>query len=568
MQFSASSTPAAPFRHKMWGIWAIAGWLLLNLLQAAFTELGHDEAYYGVYAENLAIGYFDHPPAVALLIRMGMALLPGEIGLRLFVVLAGTLTLYLLWRLAGDEDPRLFFTLYFSVLLAHIAGFFAAPDIPMLLSTAFFLFCLRQYLAEENAKTILLLAVAAALVPWSKYHGLMVIFFALLSRPRLLGRRSFWIVAFVAAALFLPHLIWMAQNGFSSLVYHLGDRSKLPYTFKNTSEYLTGLWAGMGPFSSLLVLAAAFRYKVGDPFERALKFILWGVLLFLLLMSFDGRVEVNWAAAALAPMLVLAYRFLLNRPAWQRWFYRLALPGIALALALRLFLAWNYLPALQAIRPEFHGWPRWAQQLDSIAAGAPVVALNSYQYASKYNFYGANPAWSLNTLYYRKNQFDLLGLEEQLQGKRVLVFSRGLKPGMDSLYSGAAGNYSYLFVDNLRTWQKLRIALPEATLRFRRGDTLRFPLRLVNPYPYPVDFSLNPELPVKLCFAVYERGRRVKEGEIQVSDIGNLRFEKDSTLEGRLRLDLAPGPYELFTGLKYGWLGPGRQGGFKKIVIE
>ena len=43
-------------------------WWVCNLLQAGFSELANDEAYYHMFAENLAWGYFDHPPMTALLV--------------------------------------------------------------------------------------------------------------------------------------------------------------------------------------------------------------------------------------------------------------------------------------------------------------------------------------------------------------------------------------------------------------------------------------------------------------------------------------------------------------------
>lgn len=46
-------------------------WWLCNLIQAAATELANDEAYYQMFAEHLAWGYFDHPPITALLVRLG-----------------------------------------------------------------------------------------------------------------------------------------------------------------------------------------------------------------------------------------------------------------------------------------------------------------------------------------------------------------------------------------------------------------------------------------------------------------------------------------------------------------
>ncbi|MBQ8423556.1 MAG: hypothetical protein IJY36_04795 [Coprobacter sp.] len=59
-----------------WVAYSLLVWWVLNLLQAAFTELAHDEAYYFIYAEKLDWGYFDHPPMTALLIALGNELHP------------------------------------------------------------------------------------------------------------------------------------------------------------------------------------------------------------------------------------------------------------------------------------------------------------------------------------------------------------------------------------------------------------------------------------------------------------------------------------------------------------
>ncbi|MEL6358020.1 MAG: hypothetical protein AAFQ37_13930, partial [Bacteroidota bacterium] len=61
--------------------WLLGSWLFINLLQAALSPLDADEAYYWMYAHQLDWGYFDHPPAVAALIKFGMWL-PGELGVR------------------------------------------------------------------------------------------------------------------------------------------------------------------------------------------------------------------------------------------------------------------------------------------------------------------------------------------------------------------------------------------------------------------------------------------------------------------------------------------------------
>ena len=50
---------------------AILGLVVLRLVAAAWTPLTFDEAYYWMWSKHLAGGYYDHPPGVAVVIRLG-----------------------------------------------------------------------------------------------------------------------------------------------------------------------------------------------------------------------------------------------------------------------------------------------------------------------------------------------------------------------------------------------------------------------------------------------------------------------------------------------------------------
>ena len=80
--------------------------LLRNLLQAHFTELIFDEAYYWYYAKEMAWGYFDHPPMVALLIKIGSFFFNGELGVRLMSCLLSVGTFLILWSLIDSPKKR------------------------------------------------------------------------------------------------------------------------------------------------------------------------------------------------------------------------------------------------------------------------------------------------------------------------------------------------------------------------------------------------------------------------------------------------------------------------------
>src|ERR1700710_3244772 len=60
----------------------------LRLIAAAWMPLTFDEAYYWMWSKHLAGGYYDHPPMVAVVIRLG-TLIGGdtELGVRLVSIL-------------------------------------------------------------------------------------------------------------------------------------------------------------------------------------------------------------------------------------------------------------------------------------------------------------------------------------------------------------------------------------------------------------------------------------------------------------------------------------------------
>ena len=116
-------------------------WLLLSLIQAGLTELLDDEAYYWVFSQYLDWGYFDHPPMIAVLVKLGYAIFPNELGVRLFPLLLNIFSLVIIEKLIDKKNPVLFYTISLSVAVLQIIGFAAVPDIPLIFFTALFFLC-------------------------------------------------------------------------------------------------------------------------------------------------------------------------------------------------------------------------------------------------------------------------------------------------------------------------------------------------------------------------------------------------------------------------------------------
>ena len=147
-------------------------WFLINLIQAGTTELFDDEAYYWIYSQYPAWGYFDHPPMIAWLIKAGYTIFPTELGVRLFMVLMNTATLFIILKLAEKKNDFLFYAIGSSIAVAQIGGIIAVPDIPLLFFVSLFFLLYRRFLLDTTIVNSLLLSISIALMLYSKYHGI------------------------------------------------------------------------------------------------------------------------------------------------------------------------------------------------------------------------------------------------------------------------------------------------------------------------------------------------------------------------------------------------------------
>ena len=76
----------------------LALWFLLAVIPGGLAELTSDEAYYWFYTTSLQWGYYDHPPFLALMIRAGTLLFPGELGVRFVTAALSTMGLLIVFK--------------------------------------------------------------------------------------------------------------------------------------------------------------------------------------------------------------------------------------------------------------------------------------------------------------------------------------------------------------------------------------------------------------------------------------------------------------------------------------
>ncbi len=489
-------------------------WWCANLIEAGCTELANDEAYYHMFAQRLAWGYFDHPPVTALLVWLGERLFGGELGVRFFFTVLQPLYLWALWRLvrpadAVRRDATLFVMLSASTLLLQLYGFIAVPDGPLLASSAVFLWTFRNF-SEGRRLAWLWMGAAIALMAYSKYHGALVLLFALAANPRLFARPALYASGAVAAVLLVPHLVWQYHHDWASFVYHLSARNSV-FRPGYVVEFLANMLVVFNPFLVPIYVQAWRKTRPQSAVGRALKLLPAAFIGFFLLSSLRGYVQPQWVIVSVFGLIYVAFAYVRRHPRTRR--YAMAAGGATLLLvaAVRVEMIFNPLGLHFEVFDNSESYGAIAAE----AQGRPVVFRHGYAVAAKYAFYTGGEAYCQPNIRYRTHQWQFRDDDSRFAGREVLVECP--PPGIADTTGRvrtvrlANGRSFTWFVDpDFRPVRKVGVTIGGMPRRVAAGDTLRLRLRFSNPYDYAIRVGMEPQ-GVRLSM-LWKHGRfRVEE---------------------------------------------------------
>ena len=465
-------------------------WWIANLVQAGFTELANDEAYYHMFAERLAWGYFDHPPVTALLVWAGERLFGGELGVRFFFTVLQPLYLWILWRLirpadAGRRDAALFVVVSAATLMLQLYGFIAVPDGPLMFTTALFLLTFKWF-SENRRRAWLWMGIAMALMAYSKYHGALVVLFALAANPRQLLRPALYSSGAVALLLLVPHLVWQYEHDWASFAYHLSGRNSV-FRPGYVVEFLANVLVVFNPFFVPLYVQAWRKMKPQTPVGRALKLLPVAFIVFFMLSSLRGYVQPQWVIVSCFGLVCVLFAYARRHPRTRRYVMRAGGVTVGLIVLVRLVMIFNPL----GIRFEVFNNPESYAAIAAEADGRPVVFRYGYAVAAKYAFYTGGEAYCQPNIRYRTHQWQFRDDDSQFIGREVLVECP------DGTVSDSTRQVRTLTMANGRsfTWfvdpafhpvRLVDIAFTGLPGRVAAGETLRLELRIRNPYPYAI----------------------------------------------------------------------------------
>jgi hypothetical protein len=258
----------------------IAVFSIFRLIIAAVVELGNDESYYWLYSQVLKWNYFDHPPLVAVWIRLfsaNLLLQNYAVFLRLGSIIGCGLSTWFMYKcvttLSTERTGWIAACLYNTSFYAGVtAGFLIMPDAPQMVFYTFSLWMIaRVTLDDKKWLNWILFGIASGLCIMSKIHGAFLwvglgIYILFVKRHWLANPRLYTALA-IALVITSPILIWNIHYDF--LTYRFNSERVAVKGFSVNSNTFVREFFGEffinNPFNVCLIVLAIVawvRHKI------------------------------------------------------------------------------------------------------------------------------------------------------------------------------------------------------------------------------------------------------------------------------------------------------------------
>ncbi|MEN3044442.1 MAG: glycosyltransferase family 39 protein [Candidatus Hydrothermales bacterium] len=384
--------------------------ITLKLLIILKTELTEDEAYYYTWAKKISLSYFDHPPFVAYVIKIGTSILgENELGVRIPALVLSLLFLIIIIFIFKEIDSsKILIALYiFSLTLIFAVGaIIITPDTPMaffILLTFFFL--LKSY---KNERWLYFSSITYGLSLLSKYISILflpsiILFF--FERKKLFSKK-FVIFLLISLLIFSPCIIWNIQNDFISFKFQLlHGYGKKELKFLNIILYLVDSLLVLSFPLSILIYFYAFKGIIKEKINL-LTFSFLFPFTFFMISSLKTKAEANWPLVSYIFLLILAIKHLKE----NKIFYILSSITFIMMTIIHLHTITPIIKFKKDPTNRLRSWEKLANDVEWFAEryGINKFSANTYQIASILSFYLKDKpyVYSLN-INSRENQFTI-----------------------------------------------------------------------------------------------------------------------------------------------------------------
>lgn len=415
---------------------------VLRLIFIGAMGLMPQDAYYYFYGEHPALSYYDHPPAIAWLLKAFTAILGNKayaVKLADSVTTLGTMIAFyhLSLHFLSRHRAANAFVVLFSTLMVTILSLVSTPDVPLMLFwTLSLLFLYRAVFLEKKAYW-LLAGVMMGLAFDSKYTAVFLPAGLLLFLITSTHYRKWLLSPWLWSALLLmmlassPVIIWNIQHDMASFRFQSTGRAGgievRPLDVLGVIGHQAAILMPVLFFSLWVLLYKTIRRKLSGEHLFLLSFFLPLFLLFFLISPVYW-VKINWMMPAYISGIIWVSTYLSMK--YIRWQQVFALV-VHLALAIELV----FYPVPVNSDDVWLGWSEMAGSVKSLKKQYPedfIFSADDYKTSAVLNFYMDEMVYGQNILGRKALQFDYVGTDiNDLAGRNALFINSEIGDATD-----------------------------------------------------------------------------------------------------------------------------------------
>lgn len=433
-------------KYFIWFTLFLFSVFLIRLVLLSLFELVPQEAYYWLYIQHPALGYYDHPPICSYTIglftnvfgdnefsvRFGMLLY--SIGTMIFLFLLSC-NIFSSKRLALRTIILLNLTIFFN-----IHSIIATPDSPLLFFWAgsmFFFYKAINY--EKSIHYWIFAGIFGGFSIYSKYTGVFLylslflyLFFS--KKKKLLFTYKPYLAIIISVIVFSPVIYWNANHGWASFLFQSKSRAEninritINYFFQLVASQLFELTPLFFILGITIFIKFLKKYRSNDEDKRFLFWFAYPTILIFYLISFTSLVKMNWILPAyLSMVLLISYSYDEFSLKSKQIIKTFCFPT---NLLLILFFLWIIINPMFPIEKgdTWNGWKELAGKVTYLVQRKykdhkVFIFSNDYKIPAELSFY---------------TKFKHIILAENVYGKPALQFDFWFKPkqfeGWDALF--------------------------------------------------------------------------------------------------------------------------------------
>jgi hypothetical protein len=287
----------------------------LKLLILLFLPLTGDEAYFIKWADNLSMGYYDHPPMVGWLIYLMSFVADSHLFFRLFAVVTTFVAAFVIYKIAllyGIQRKKALFSSFIflaspiDLLLALMTN-----DVALLffssLGTLFLLYSLEK---KEWVGYALLAGIFLGSAFLSKYFAVFLMFSLLifsLCAYRAKALKTIAVVSLVVS-LFIAQNLYFNYNGcWNNILFNFFARTEhSSYNMGTVLGYFGLILYILTPWGAYFLLKTKFKESI---LLKLIISVLSVAFFIFLFVSLKNKIGLHWFLIFI-PFIFLLFAFL------------------------------------------------------------------------------------------------------------------------------------------------------------------------------------------------------------------------------------------------------------------